>query len=143
MYLPSQERALGLLQCLDIIDKTGELPQKKDGPLCRDAQKWDGQKILYYLTEFFDIEEPEFYHGKKEQNILLAEETLRELVNRDDSLQEMYEILLDYSKELPPADSCQIILPENKDYNPNKTNPDTIPNNWKWANCQLLFVSLD
>lgn len=143
MYLPSQEKALGIIQCLDILENSGELPTKQNGPLCLDAETWSAQRLLYHLGEFVEMEEPEFYESPGEQNNLLAEETLRELINRDNHLTEIYDILLGYSKELPSPRNYQVILPENKDYNSKIINPDKIPNIWKWQNCQLLFVSLD
>jgi hypothetical protein len=141
MYLPSQEKALASLQCLDILEKTGEMPSKKDGPLCLNAEKWSPEKLLYHIAEFVDIEEPAFYEGQLEQNSLLAEETIRELINKDDMLGETYEILLDYSQEIPEPKTCQIILPENKTIDIQSVNPDNIPNIWVWDNAQVIFVS--
>lgn len=143
MYLPSQEKALAVVQCLNILEKVGELPTKKDEPLCLNSEAWSANRLLYHLSEFIDIEEPPFYDGQNEQNSLLAEETLREIINTEDQLSEVYEILLDYSQELPNPQHYQIVLPENKQYNPKTIKPDIIPNIWKWAHCQLLFVSLD
>lgn len=143
MYLPSQEKALGIIQCLDILEKTGEMPTTKDGPLCQKSEEWNAMRLLYHLSEFIDIDCPEFYEGQKEQNSLLAEETLRELIQRDECLSDIYEVLLEYSKEIPEPLSCQIAVPEKKKYHPNNINPEHVPNIWKWKNCQLLFVSVD
>jgi hypothetical protein len=146
MHFPSQEKALAIIQCLNILEKTGEMPTRKDGPLCLDAQKWSAQRLLFHLTEFFDIDEPEFYqdqNDQNEQNTLLAEETLREIIQRDENLGEIYSVLYEYSQDLPKVEQYQIVVPENKTYDPKKVNPDKIPNIWKWANCQLIFVSLD
>jgi hypothetical protein len=90
-----------------------------------------------------EIEEPQFYEGHREQNSLLAEETIREMINRDECLPEIYEILLAYSQEIPSPTNYRIAIGENESYNPKKQCPDEIPNIWGWKNTQLLFVSVD
>lgn len=142
MFLPTQENALAVVQCLDIIEKTGRFPKKSDGPICQNAENWDARKIHYHLSEFVDIEELPFYENQPEQNNLIAEEGLRELVNQSDMLYEAYDILLNYSKEIPEPESYKVIIPKNETFNPQKVNPDYVPNLWQWSNVSAIFLSL-
>jgi len=143
LILPSQKRAIGLIEILEKMETEGRLPDPQKDKLVESAERWGSRKTLYYLREFIDAEGPEFYKGEVEQNDTLAEEAIRNLTNDNDSLNEAYAIIMSYADQIPEPKIIQRLGKGGKmpTIVNNKLDIVTpIPMVWSWETTSLLFV---
>jgi hypothetical protein len=146
ILLPSQERAIGLLEVLEKMESEGRLPNPKLDKMVQQAQLWGSRKTLYYLREFIDAEGPEFYQGEVEQNETLAEEAIRNLINDSDSLNEAYSIIMSYADQIPEPKIIKRL--DGKRKMPTFINNrldihSEIPMIWSWEKVSILLIPFD
>jgi hypothetical protein len=146
ILLPSQQKAIGLLEVLEKMENESSLPDPKRDKLAHHAENWGSRRTLYYLREFIDAEGPEFYRGELEQNEILAEEAIRNLANDTESLNEAYSIIISYADQIPEPKAITRLdsskkIPTIVDNKLDIIKP--IPMLWTWNKASVLLIPFE